>query len=135
MVGENGRVVAVDLQEEMLTTAREFARKKGVFERIRFHQCAADDLGLTNVKADFILAFYVVHEVPDRERFLRQVVELLKPNGHFLLIEPKHHVREFQFETILVEAKGLEQIKPIKIIASRGMLFKLNANNYNKLQK
>lgn len=129
MVGESGRVIAVDLQDEMLKISRNLALKKSVLERMTFHQCAEKDIGLADVKFDFALAFYMVHEVPDRDRFLGQVAHLLKPDAHFMVIEPKHHVSPEQYRQILKEADaaGLEEVKTIKLWFSRGMLFKLKS--------
>ncbi len=126
MVGEQGRVIAVDVQEEMLKISRNFASKKGVLERMTFHQCAENDIGLADVKVDFALAFYMVHEVSDPDRFLRQVAELLKPDAHFMVIEPRHHVSGEQYRQMLVKTAeaGLEEVKPIKLWMSRGGLFK-----------
>jgi len=130
MVGKNGRVIAVDLQEEMLNITRDFAAKKKVLDRITLHQCKENDIGLSDDKVDFALAFYMVHEIPDRKRFLSQVVDILKPNAHFMIIEPKHHVKEDQFKQILNEAvsAGLELVKPLKVKGGRGMLLKLGTS-------
>ena len=127
VVGESGQVIAIDLQAEMIRIAQEFARKKSVADRITFHQCQEKDLGITEPKVDMAFAMYVVHEVPDRTRFLTQIVELLKPEAKFLMIEPTHHVKGEQLKTILSEAEsvGLKPIKPVKMAFSRGMVFGL----------
>ena len=131
MVGDNGRVIAVDLQKEMLDITSDFAVKNGVLERIILHRCKSDDIGLSDEKVDFALAFYMVHEVPDRKAFLRQVSELLKPDAHFMMIEPSHHVTAEQFDQILNEAGsvGLKQLRPLRMMFSRGMLFGLVSKN------
>ena len=128
MVGEKGRVIAVDLQAEMLAITRDFASKKGVSNRITLHHCKENDIGLSAEKVDFALAFYVLHEIPDRERFLKQVMELLKPGAHFMLIEPKHHAKDIQSEIDLATSLGLKPVKPIKFMMSRGMVFSLPEN-------
>jgi len=127
MVGETGRVIAMDLQKEMLNITQKLAAKKGVSDRITLHQCQEKDIGLKDVKVDFALAFYMVHEVPDRLRFLRQVADLLKPEAYFMLIEPNHHVSSKQFEQILKEVNSvdLEMVKAVKTFGSRGMLLHL----------
>ena len=128
MVGrDNGRVIAVDLQKEMLDITRDFAAKSGVMERIILHQCKSDDIGLSDEKVDFVLAFYMVHEVPDRKAFFHQVSELLKPDAHFMMIEPNHHVTAEQFDQILSEAgsAGLKPLRLLRMMFSRGMLFGL----------
>jgi len=126
MVGEKGRVIAVDLQEEMLNITRRLATKKGVLNRITLHHCREDDIGLPDEKVDFALAFYVLHEVPDRQRFLKQVLTLLKPDAHFMLIEPKHHAKDIQSEIDLAASLGLKQVKAIKFMMSQGMVFSLS---------
>jgi ubiquinone/menaquinone biosynthesis C-methylase UbiE len=131
MVGENGRVIAMDLQQEMLSITREFAAKKGVLDRITFHKCNENDIGLSDLQVDFALAFYMVHEVPDRNRFFMQVAGLLKPDARFMVIEPNHHVSETQFKQILEDAEsaGLQYSEPIKVVLSRGILFSLETSN------
>jgi len=69
MVGENGRVIAVDLQEEMLEKLRARAEKEGLLRRIRTVKASKESLNLAGQDpAVFALAFYVVHEVPDKAR-------------------------------------------------------------------
>ncbi|MCX6640222.1 MAG: methyltransferase domain-containing protein [bacterium] len=125
LVGATGKVISVDLQPEMLEFTREYARKNGVLNRITLHPCAANDLKLDSLEADFVLAFYMVHEVPDRQRFLNQVAALLKPGGCFYWIEPSFHVKAKQFQQMLGEAQsaGLIPKIPIKRLLSRGMVF------------
>ena len=43
----------------------------------------------------------MVHEVPDRKRFLNELFSVLKNNGTFLLVEPPFHVTKASFaETV-----------------------------------
>jgi predicted methyltransferase len=44
-------------------------------------------IGITT-KVDHILAFYMVHEVPDVDKFLAEMYSILKPGGSFFIIEP-----------------------------------------------
>jgi ubiquinone/menaquinone biosynthesis C-methylase UbiE len=129
MVGENGRVIAVDLQEEMLEFTRNLAAKRHVLERITLHRCDAENIALPEEKVDFVLAFYVVHEVPNRRAFLSQISRLMKSDARFLMIEPKHHVTPELYESILGDATsaGLEKFAEIKIAFSRGVVFKLTS--------
>jgi ubiquinone/menaquinone biosynthesis C-methylase UbiE len=100
LVGPLGRVTAVDLQEKMLSVVASRAIKKGVGDRIQTHRAASNSLGAHD-QADFILAFWMVHEVPDQRRLLTEIRNLLKPKGRFLLVEPKLHVRREHFENTL----------------------------------
>ena len=105
MVGNAGRIIAVDLQAQMLAHVNRKALKKGVSDRITLHQCGPDNLGLA-CKADFILAFYMVHETPEPEGFLKEVRTLLKDGGRFLVVEPRFHVKKNEFENMIVQAVG-----------------------------
>ena len=109
MVGSAGRVFAVDLQEEMLEKLEKKSVKQGLEKRIIPHVCPQDEIGLDEkVKADFILAFYMVHETPDQQRFLKEVKTVLKNGGRFLLVEPPFHVskKKFQQTGAYAEAAG-----------------------------
>ena len=106
LVGPTGRVTAIDIQEKMLSGLRRRAEKNGVSEIIRTHRAVPDSLG-DHPQADFILAFWMVHEVPDQPAFLIQIFDLLKPGGRFLLVEPKIHVTEKNFRGTLKTAGGI----------------------------
>jgi SAM-dependent methyltransferase len=76
---------------------------------------------------DFALAFYMVHEVPDKRSFLSEVASHLKPDGRFLIVEPKFHVSESSFDITLKIARsvGLEQVSKPKFSFDRAVLLKL----------
>lgn len=107
MAGKNGQVIAVDLQPEMLEKVRRKAGKKNVPERIRLHQTPGDKIGLElKQKADFILAFYMIHETPNPAAFLEEAKSLLKKDGKFLVVEPKMHVDQTKYEEMIQVAKN-----------------------------
>jgi len=124
MVGEKGRVVAVDFQPEMLRFTRRKANKAAVSQRVAIVQCAQDDLTVLE-HVDFALSMWVAHEVPDRGRFFRQIRCILKPIGRFLLAEPKCHVGKKMYEAICDDAEraGLGKISEPKVGGSRAALF------------
>jgi len=99
IAGDTGRVIAVDLQQKMLDKVQRSARRAGLERRIQFHRCLSATIGL-EAQADFILAFFMVHETPDPLRLFREVRQMLKENGKFLIVEPPFHVSQKQF-TIL----------------------------------
>lgn len=124
MVGEEGRVIAADLQEEMLA---ERAGREGLLDRIRLHRTGPGSPGLAGLgPVDFALAFYVVHEVPDRERLLHEVAVALRPGGLMLLVEPKDEVTAAEFERTVraAEAAGLTVVDTPRILLSRAALLK-----------
>jgi ubiquinone/menaquinone biosynthesis C-methylase UbiE len=124
MVGETGRVIAVDVQEEMLAKLNARAERAHLASRIQLHHSGADSLGVAG-PADFALAFYMVHEVPDRERFFRETAGILRDGGRLLLVEPMGHVSKAQFRRTVEAAKeaGLTPIAEPRIAFSRATLF------------
>ena len=113
LVGPSGTVIAVDLQEEMLARVRsKLANMKdqSMAAKLIFHKCDVEEIKLDEkVQADFILAYYMVHETPDRYHFLQQLRMLLKPSGSILIVEPLFHVSRKDFaETLsIAEQTGL----------------------------
>ena len=126
MVGESGKVIAVDVQEEMLQILREKAAQQGLESRIVTQKSDPDRIGISE-KVDLALAFYMVHEVPNAVAFLEEIVSILKPNGKLLVVEPKIHVSAAAFERTIEVARqaGLSPISEPKISFSRGKLFQL----------
>jgi len=96
LVGGKGSVIAVDIQEEMLKRLHFRAKKAGLDQSIIMHLATKDSIG-TGQQVDFALAFWMVHEVPDRKRFLDEIRAMLKPNGLFLIAEPVLHVTRKMF--------------------------------------
>jgi ubiquinone/menaquinone biosynthesis C-methylase UbiE len=128
LTGETGKVIAVDLQKEMLAKVGKKAAARHLAERIHLHQCDQNFIGLApETKADFILAFYMVHETPDPVAFLEQVKELLKPGGRFLLVEPIFHVSKVQFKNMLASALkvGFKKLDMPRRKGGRSMLLSL----------
>lgn len=124
IVGESGRVLAIDLQSEMLEVLRRRAERAGVFERIECRQCEKDDLKLTET-VNFALSMWMAHEVPQREGFFRQIHDSLSTDGRYLLAEPVFHVTKKKFFSICDEAVsvGLKVLREPKVNLSRAMLF------------
>ncbi len=96
LVSPKGHVLAIDVQEKMLSGLRSRAKKNGVSDRIEVHLASQKSLGI-HEKADFILVFWMAHEVPDQATFFREIRDLLKSNGSLLLVEPIVHVRRKYF--------------------------------------
>ena len=106
LVGSRGCVIAIDIQQKMLSALITRAQKKGVADRIKTHLAKPDSIGFQE-KVDFILAFWMIHEVPDQRRFLSEIRNLLKPDGLFLLVEPLLHVPRRNFARTVETAKEL----------------------------
>ncbi len=123
LVGPDGHVVAVDLQMPMLEHVRRKAAQDGLSDRIHCHKCQPARIGLA-LAADFILAWYMVHETLDPTTFFREVRTLLKDDGRLLVAEPRLHVSGKAWAAIQASARaaGLIERAPIGYLMSRGVL-------------
>lgn len=129
LVGSKGKVFAVDLQEEMLEYVKRKAAGKDIAGRIEYHRCKSDRVGLQlEKKADFMLAFYMVHETPNPAAFLEEVKLLLNKGGKFLVVEPKMHVNLEMVEEMIVMAEkaGFRVLDTPKKKGGRSVLFTVN---------
>ncbi len=104
LVGAQGKVICVDLQQEMLKALHKRAARAGLAERIRLQRATQDDIHVTG-PVDFALAFWMAHEVADVRRFLGQVFSVLKPSGSMLLVEPRIHVTGREFQRTIAHAR------------------------------
>ncbi len=111
MVGPQGRVIAVDLQQKMLSSLRRRASRAGVLDRIELLNCGETNLGIDDLanQVDVAMAFHVVHEVPDPSAFFAQLCPTIKSGGRLLLAEPKGHVTEDEYSETerIAERAGL----------------------------
>lgn len=107
MVGPDGKVICVDVQEKMIQSLEKKAKKAGLLNRIETRICQSNSLGLNNLKEeiDFALASAVVHEVPDVSGFFSEIYDAIKPARRFLVLEPHGRVSENDFEKTVTEAR------------------------------
>lgn len=107
-VGPEGKVVCVDVQPKMLDILKRRATRAGLAERIKTHVCQDDSIALDGRagRFDFALAFAVLHEVPDQDRLLAELSQLIKPGGRLLLAEPAGHVTPEAFEQTVTLARA-----------------------------
>ena len=129
MVGKSGRIIAADLQEGMLQKLREKIQGTELEERITLHKCQKDKIGLSE-DVDFVLAFYMLHEIPDQEAFFNEIESILKPNGQVFIAEPPFHVSKTAFEKTVRTATdaGLIAIDRPKLFPNKTVLLQKGAS-------
>jgi ubiquinone/menaquinone biosynthesis C-methylase UbiE len=123
LLGNSGKVIAADLQEGMLEKVNKKIRGTILEQRIELHKCQSNKVGVVE-KVDFILAFYMIHEVQDPDKLFNELKSILKPNGRIYIIEPKIHVsgKSFDEMTLKLEAIGFNIIDRPKVFFSRTLL-------------
>ncbi len=123
LLNGTGKVIAADLQQGMLDKVNQKIKGTVLEQRITLHQCQATSVGVAE-KVDFVLAFYMIHEVPDRQKLFEEFKSLLKPFGKILIIEPKFHVSKKLFNEMIatLETLGFEILSGPKVFFSRSVL-------------
>jgi ubiquinone/menaquinone biosynthesis C-methylase UbiE len=118
LVGDQGRVIAVDLQEKMIRSLERRAQRSGLAGRIETRICSSTSLRIDDLAGsmDVALAFAVLHEMPDSAAAIRSIAKSLKGGGLFLMAEPTGHVSAEGFRQTREVAlqQGLEVVaKPV----------------------
>lgn len=125
LVGRNGMVIAADIQEASLKIIKKKILGTPFENRVSTVKCSADSIQVVT-KSDFVLTFWMVHEVIEKQKFFKEIQNVLKPESRYLLVEPKFHVTKKQFENEIkiAEKSGLQAYEYPKIWGSRAALFR-----------
>jgi SAM-dependent methyltransferase len=111
MVSPGGRVVAIDLQPQMLAGLRRRVDRARLGGTVETRVAQPGRLGIADLagQVDLLPAVYMVHEVGDPTPFFAEVACALKPDGVALIVEPPLHVsrRTFESSLALAERAGL----------------------------
>ena len=128
-VGDAGTVIAVDVQQKMLDMMVKRAQRAGVAPRIQPVLAAPDDIRVPG-PVDFVLAFWMAHEVEDTARFFAQAYAALKAQGKMLVAELKMHVSEQRFRAIVQAARdaGFRDSEAPAIRLSRAVVLERNGS-------
>jgi arsenite methyltransferase len=79
-VGSSGRVIGVDMTDEMLAKARENAENGG-FTNVEFRKGEIEALPLEDASVDVIISNCVLNLVPDKSKAFSEIARVLKPGG------------------------------------------------------
>jgi ubiquinone/menaquinone biosynthesis C-methylase UbiE len=123
MLKDSGKVIAADLQEGMLEKVNKKINGTELEKRIIIHKCQEDAIGVTE-NVDFVLVFYMIHEVQNQDKLLKELKSILKPDGKIYIIEPKFHVSKKSFEEMIdkIKAMGFETIDRPRVFFSHTVL-------------
>jgi ubiquinone/menaquinone biosynthesis C-methylase UbiE len=108
LVGEQGRVYAVDIQREMLGLLEESAKDEN-FDNVETVLGTVVDPKLPEASMDLVLLVDVYHEFSHPEQMLAAIRKSLKPNGRVALVE-------FRGEDPLVPIKPLHKMSKEQIM-------------------
>ena len=123
MLGPQGKVLAVDMQKAMLDKVKSKIMGTRLQEKIELHLCQQNSLAIDR-EIDFALAFYVIHEILNKENFFAEVYYNLKNGGRMYIAEPWFHVNKKAFLQMLelLQKQGFHIIDRPKVGFSRAVL-------------
>ena len=84
IVGEKGKVIGVDMTEEMIAKARTNCEKLG-FNNVEFRLGEIEKLPLTSGVADVVISNCVLNLVPNKEKAFQEIFRVLKTGGRFCI--------------------------------------------------
>ena len=107
--GSEGRLIAVDIQPEMIAQVEGRVREAGL-DNVETHVASAYELPVADESVDRAFLVTVLPEIPDQDRALAELYRVIKPGGRLSVTEEFYDPDyPFAFETIRrVEAAGFE---------------------------
>jgi SAM-dependent methyltransferase len=81
-VGPAGRVIGVDMTDEMLELARHNAAELGA-ANVEFRKGHIEQLPVDDSSVDFVISNCVINLSPDKPAVFREIYRVLKPGGSF----------------------------------------------------
>ena len=79
-VGPTGRVIGVDMTEEMVDKAKSIARDHG-YHNVEFRLGEIENLPVEDESVDVIISNCVINLSPDKSKVFREAYRVLKPEG------------------------------------------------------
>jgi len=83
-VGPEGKVIGIDMTEQMVEKARNNARK-GNYNNVEFKLGEAEDIPVKDNSIDLVMSNCVINLVPNKERAYKETYRILKPGGRFVI--------------------------------------------------
>lgn len=83
-VGPSGRVIGVDMTDEMIERARQNVAASG-FSNIEVRKGYIEDLPVEDNSVDWVISNCVINLSPEKPRVFKEIARVLKPGGRMLV--------------------------------------------------
>ena len=83
-VGATGKVIGLDMTEEMIELARRNAREAGI-ANVEFHKGFIEAIPLPDASVDVVISNCVLNLSGDKPQVIREAARVLKPGGRFAI--------------------------------------------------
>ena len=113
-----------DYEEKMLEIIKKKIRGLPIENTIVLYKCTQNQIGIIE-KVDFVLMFYMVHEVPNKNNFFNEILPLINKNGLLMIIEPSW-ISKNKFNDMIktIKEKGFEEHSKPRITMSKAIVLK-----------
>jgi ubiquinone/menaquinone biosynthesis C-methylase UbiE len=117
-VGPSGKIYAIDINEETIKEAQEFADHFGI-KNVKFLvKNLENNTGLDNNSLDFVFISQVIYQSDQPNNIIKEAYRILKNNGFLIILEPSKNNRLFLNQKVydLNELEEFLQNNNFKII-------------------
>ena len=129
-VGATGKVIGIDMTEEMITKATDLAKKYN-FNNVEFRLGDIENLPVEDESIDVIISNCVINLAPDKLKVFKEAFRVLKPNGRMyvsdiVLLEELTKEQRSNGELIAGCVGGaLSKEEYLKIITNAGFQYRV----------
>jgi len=85
-VGPNGKVIGIDITEEMVNKARTTAAHHG-FRNVEFRLGEIEDIALESNSVDHVISNCTINLSPDKSKVIKSMFRVLKPGGKIIICD------------------------------------------------
>ncbi len=109
-----GKVICLDLSEEMLNRLERKAEKEGIKDKIQILKRGASSSGLKDESVDLVVSNFALHEFSSPETVLMEMIRVLKPNGRVIITDLLSNSWLGKMEVVSADAHGPYSVDELK---------------------